>query len=345
MLRRTFLAGAGTAAMLQPSTKNVKAPIGIDLFSVRSGSLDALGFLDYCAKLGAKVVHFSEIRFLGSLEDDHVRKVRARADQLGIQLEIGMRSICPTSKAFDPSQGTAEQQLERLIRAGQIAGSKLVRAFLGTMQDRSGPIPIEGHIENTVQVLRKVKSRAQDADIRIGIENHAGDMQGRELKQLIEAAGKDFVGAVLDSGNPVWALEDPHVTLDAVAPYVVTSHVRDSAVWRIPEGAAVAWTRMGEGNVDIGRYLNRYMELCPGKPISLEIIVTGARKFPYYDPGFWEPYRNVPAWNFARFSALAESGKPLPDRPQVPKEQQPAREREDLETSMIWLKKFLGVAS
>lgn len=345
MLRRTFVGGAGSAAMLQPLTTSSKAPIGIDLFSVRSGGLDAFGFLDYCAKLGARVVHFSEIRFLGSLDDEHVRKVRAHADQLGIQLEIGMRSICPTSKAFDPAQGTAEQQMEKLIRAGQLAGSKLVRAFLGTMQDRSGPIPIEGHIENTVKVLRNVKSQAQDANIRIGIENHAGDMQGRELKQLIEAAGKDFVGAVLDSGNPVWALEDPHATLEAVAPYVVTSHVRDSAVWRIDEGAAVAWTRMGEGNVDIEGYLNKYMELCPGKPISLEIIVTGARKFPYYEEKFWEAYRNVPAWNFARFAALAEKGKALPERPAVPKDKQPALEREDLEASMVWLKKFLGVTA
>jgi sugar phosphate isomerase/epimerase len=345
MLRRTFVAGAGSAAMLQSSTNTEKTPIGIDLFSVRSAGIDAFGYLDYCAKLGAKVVHFSEIRFLGSLDDDHVRKVRARAEQHGIQLEIGMRSVCPTSKAFDPAQGTAEQQLERLIRAGQIAGSRLVRAFLGTMQDRSGTIPIEGHIENTVKVLRNVKSRAQDAGIRIGIENHAGDMQGRELRELIEAAGKDFVGAVLDSGNPVWVLEDPHVTLEAVAPYVVTSHVRDSAVWRVPEGAAVAWTRMGEGNIDIERYLKRYMELCPGKPISLEIIVTGARKFAYYDQNFWEPYRNVPAWNFARFSALAEKGKPMPERSPVPKEEQPARERQDLEASMVWLKNFLGVTA
>ncbi|HYO81512.1 MAG TPA: TIM barrel protein [Bryobacteraceae bacterium] len=344
MLRRTFVAGAGSAALVPAAATATLPPIGIDLFSVRSAGLDAFGFLDYCAKQGAKVVHFSEIRFLGSLDDEHVRKVRAKAEEHGIQLEIGMRSICPTSKSFDPAQGTAEQQVERVIRAAKLAGSKIVRAFLGSMQDRQGPVPIDAHIENTVKVLRNVRSRAQDADIRIAIENHAGDMQGRELRQLIEAAGKDFVGAVLDSGNPVWALEDPHVTLEAVAPYVLTSHVRDSAVWRVPEGAAVAWTRMGEGNVGIESYLKRYMELCPGKPISLEIIVTGARKFPYYDAKFWDAYKTVPAWEFARFAALADKGEPKPERPQLPKDQQPGREREDLEFSMAWLRKFLNVA-
>jgi 3-oxoisoapionate decarboxylase len=348
MLRRSFVAGTGAAAFSMGSPSQAAMPqpgkIGIDLFSVRSAGWTAFQFLDYAAKQGAKLVHFSEIRFLGSLDDDHVRKVRAHAEELGIELEIGMRSVCPTSKAFDPAQGTAEEQLTRVMRAAHLAGSKIVRAFLGTSADRVGPIPIEGHIENTVRVLRNVKSRAQDANLKIAIENHAGDMQGRELRQLIESAGKDFVGAVLDSGNPVWVLEDPHETLEAVAPYVLTSHVRDSAVWRSQEGAVVAWTRMGEGNIGIESYLRRYMELCPGRPISLEIIVTGGRRFQYYDPKFWEGYRNVPAWNFARFAALADKGQARPDRPAIPKDQQPAVEREDLEASMVWLKKFLGAA-
>ena len=343
MLRREFVAGvAGAPVALMSATKRPK--IGIDLFSIRTAGWDAFQYLDYCAKLGAELVHFSEIRFLGSLEDDHVRKVRTHAEKLGIELELGMRSICPTSKAFDPAQGTAEQQLEKMIRAATLAGSKIVRCFIGSSADRVGPIPIEGHMENTTKVLKAVRSRAQDANIRIAVENHAGDMQGRELRQLIETAGKDFVGAVLDSGNPVWTLEDPHVTLEAVAPYVVTSHVRDSALWRIPGGTAVMWTRMGEGNIDIESYLKRYMEACPGKPISLEIMVFAPRKFTWQDPKFWDGYRNVVAWEFARFAALADKGQPKPEFTPVAKEQQPGREREDLEASMVWLKKFLNVA-
>ena len=94
-------------------------------------------------------------------------------------------------------------------------------------------------------------------------------MQARELKMLIEAAGKDFVGACLDSGNPLWTLEDPHLTLETLAPYVLTSHVRDTAVWRTPEGAAVAWVRMGEGNVDIAGYVRKYARALPGtRPLA-----------------------------------------------------------------------------
>ncbi|MEK7391841.1 MAG: hypothetical protein AAB214_04665 [Fibrobacterota bacterium] len=67
-----------------------------------------------------------------------------------------------------------------------------------------------------VKVLRNVRSLVLDNQLKIAIENHAGDMQARELKMLIEEAGKDFVGACLDSGNPLWTIEDPHLTLETL---------------------------------------------------------------------------------------------------------------------------------
>jgi sugar phosphate isomerase/epimerase len=188
-----------------------------------------------------------------------------------------------------------------------------------------------------------MRSKASDNGIRIAIENHAGDMQGHELKMMIEEAGPDFVGACLDSGNPLWTLEDPHVTLEALAPYVLTSHVRDSAVWNTAEGAAVSWVRMGQGNVDIDAYVKDYAMLCPGRALSMECIVFGPRMFPYRDNKFWEAYRDVPAWGFERFVRLSERGKPRPEDPwETPNQKE--REREDLEASLDYTKRLLGLS-
>ncbi len=254
-----------------------------------------------------------------------------------------MRSICPTSKAFDPQQGTAEEQILRMTKAATVAGSKLVRAFLGTSADRTGELPIEGHIENVVKVLRAVRSRVTDMGVRIAIENHAGDMQARELKTLIEEAGKDFTGACLDSANPLWAIEDPHLTLDVLAPYVLTSHLRDSYVWQTPEGAAaVEWVRQGEGNVGLDDWVRKFAERCPGRTMSLEVIVIPPRYYNYLDPKFWAGYRNTLAWEFARFLRLVAAGKPHPPSPPVPKEAAAQREREDLEASIRYAKRLLG---
>ena len=52
-----------------------------------------------------------------------------------------------------------------------------------------------------MKVCQAQKSRALDAGVKIAVENHAGDMHSTELAQLVEAAGKDFVGANMDSGN------------------------------------------------------------------------------------------------------------------------------------------------
>jgi sugar phosphate isomerase/epimerase len=342
MTRRTMLAMTA-AAPLASAAADPPVKLGIDLFSLRSQNWTPAQLLDYCAAQKARVVHFSEIRFIGGLDPENLRAVRRHAEPLGIEIEIGMRSICPTSKMFDPKAGTAEEQLGHMIDAAQIVGSRIVRAVLGSSDDRH-PGPIEKHIESTVKVLRNMRSKVLDAGIKVAIENHAGDMQARELKSLIEGAGPDFVGVCLDSGNPLWTLEDPHLTLETLHPYVLTSHVRDSAVWKVPEGAAVAWVRMGEGNVRIDEYIRKYAELCPGRALSLESIVTNARIYPYRDPQFWDAYRNDPAWEFVRFLEIAERGKPRPAEP-TPKDREGVlrKEREDLEASLAYTKRVLGI--
>ncbi|MBL8231432.1 MAG: sugar phosphate isomerase/epimerase [Bryobacterales bacterium] len=340
MLRRTFLATSAAAAAVAQQRKN-SVRFGIDLFSVRSSGYTAFQHLDLAAKHNAKVVHFSEIRFMGSLDSGHLKQVREHADRLGIEIEMGMRSVCPTSKSFDAAQGSAEQQLLRMLDAAKTTGSPIVRAFLGTMADRTGSLPIDAHIENTAKVLRAVRAQFRDANKKIAIENHAGDLQARELKTLIEESGKDVVGACIDSGNPVWALEDPHLTLETLHPYILTSHVRDSLLWRTPEGIAVRWTRMGEGNVDIAGWVRKYRELCPGRALSMEIIVTGPRNYAVLDPKFWEGYKTTPAWEFSRFLAIAEKGKPSSYTP-APKERAAEVEREDLAASVRWTQELLS---
>ena len=342
-LTRRSLLGLAAAAPFALADPVPAVKLGIDLFSLRSQNWTPFQLLDYSAAQKAKVVHFSEIRFIGSLEPDNLRAVRRHAEGLGIQVEIGMKSICPTSKMFDAKAGTAEEQIARMLDAAKLVGSPIVRAVLGSSEDRK-PGPIEMHIESMVKVLRNVRARVQDANLKIAIENHSGDMQGHQLKHLIEAAGPDFVGACLDSGNPAWTLEDPHVTLDALHPYVLTSHVRDSAVWRVPEGLAVAWVRMGEGNVDIDGYCRKYAALCPGRALSLESIVTGPRVFATRDPKFWDAYRDIPAWDFARFLEIAERGQPRTAPPRMADpDASRRREREDLEASIDHTRKLLDL--
>src|SRR5262245_54548610 len=347
--RRTFIKAAAAAAVavgargLPAVAQGPPSAVrfGLDMFSVNQQNWTPFQQLDFAAKWKVKVVHFSEIRFLGSLEPDNLKKIRSRADELGIDIEIGMRSICPTSAMFDKAQGTAEEQLGRMIDAARIVRSPIVRAVLGSSADRRDGI--DKHIDDTVRVLKNVRSKAMDAAVRIAIENHAGDMQARELKRLVESAGPEFVGVCLDSGNPVWTIEDPHLTLDTLAPYVLTSHMRDSALWNTPQGAAVRWTGMGEGNMGIEDYLRSDIQKCRGRAVSLEVIVSAQpRMFNYHDPKFWDTYRSTPAWEFARFLSLCDKGQPNLEPPADPAKSQAERQLANVEASIKWTQGFLA---
>jgi sugar phosphate isomerase/epimerase len=314
--------------------------LGLDMFSLRSQGWTPTQQLDFCAGWGVEVVHYSEPRLLGGLDPAHLARVRAHAGSLGISLEIGMLSICPSSAIFDASEGPAEAQITRMLDAARIVGSPFVRCVLGNLDDRRGPGGVEARMDDMLRVLANVRARVVDAGLKLALENHAGDLQARELKMLVEEAGTDFVGVCVDAGNAMWAMEDPHLTLQTLAPHVLTSHTRDTAVWRVPEGAAVTWTRMGEGNVDIARYVRTFLATCPGKPLSLEIIVTPEpRIMRYRDPAFWEAYRRTPAWEFERFVALADAG--APHRVQPP-DDPVASELEDVEASLTWTKALLA---
>ncbi len=341
MNRREFVALAAVPiTAVSKSASNVK--LGIDLFSLRSQKWTPLQYLDYCAERQVQVVHFSEIRFLGSLEPANLVAVRQHAVARGLLIEIGMTSICPSSKMFNPALGSAEQQLAKMITAAKTIGSPIVRAVLGSADDRKNGT-IEARVDQVVQVLRKVRSRALDEGIKIAIENHAGDMQARELKSLVEKAGPQFVGVCLDSGNPLWTIEDPHLTLEVLHPYVLTSHLRDSVVWKVRQGAAVTWVQMGRGNVDIDSYVRKYIELCPGKALSLESIVFGPKILPYRDPAFWDAYRNTQAWEFERYVEIAERGKPYKDEPWETADEA-ERQRAALDESLAYTKKLVGLA-
>ena len=136
---------------------------------------------------------------------------------------------------------------------------------------------------------------------------------------LIEEAGTDYVGTLYDAGNATWTLEDPLTALEILAPYVMTSGIRDSAVWETPEGAAVQWVAMGEGNVGIEALATRYAVLCPGKPFSLEIINTREpRRFRLLERGFLADLPRRSGKLLRRFSKASPPRQALHECPARP---------------------------
>lgn len=285
--------------------------LGVDIFSLRFNDWNAFELLEYADRIGVDVVHFSEMEPFESLDAGYLQDVRRRADELGIDIEVGMGSICPTSTTFSPKRGTVKEQLAEMLRVAAVLGSPALRCYLGSNADRRTQMPMEGHCVAVIANLREIRSQALDLGVKVAIENHAGDLQGRELARLIQEAGPDFVGACIDTGNPLWVGESPFVTLQHLAPFVLMSHVRDSAIWPHPAGAAVQWVGMGEGTVGIDRWSEAYRQACPDTHFTLEIITSlPPRVVDYLNEEYWTVYPDTPAAEFAQFLTLVQNGRP-----------------------------------
>ncbi len=316
--RRHFvksLAVAGAATMTDnslfaqtPTSRKIK--LGFDNFSIRAMGWKAPQLLDYAAKLKVDTVLFSDLDVYENHSEAYLKDIRKKADDLGIEVQAGTGSICPSAKSFNTKFGTADDHLALLIRVAKTLGSSVARCYQGTADDRRLPGGLEERWKDTIRVCRAARSRAVDAGVKIAIENHAGDMQAWQLANLIEECGRDYVGATLDSGNATWTFEDPLENLEILGPYAATTGIRDSMIWETGAGASVAWTAMGEGQVDWPKYFDRFAQLCPGVSVQLEIISGAVRAFPFQKDEFWKFYRDIRAKEFLGFTAMARRGNP-----------------------------------
>ena len=144
-------------------------------------------------------------------------------------------------------------------------------------------------------------------------------------------------------------------TLEMLGPYALTVHLRDSAIYETPRGAAVQWVPLGEGAVDFKKFIARLREIA--SPVYVYIKpITGRppQVLPYLEPSFWASYPKARAFEFARFLALVKSGKPYDGHMVI--EDLPGRatpepfvaaiqyqQREHMERSVAYAKKVLDL--
>ncbi len=358
MHRRRFIQTAASIAAAMTvraeETSVIPVRLGFDTYSIRAFKWKAIQLLDYAAGLKLDTIQFSSLGDYASLDTAYLASVKDHAAKLGIVVDGGMGCVCPLSTSWNPKDGDPRENILRGLRVAKAVGATSMRCYQGKKEDRRGKLPLEALMESTIKLFRSVRSEALDLGVRIALENHAGDMQAHEVRAIIEESGKDFTGSCLDTGNPMWVMEDPLVTLEVLAPYVVTTHVRDSVVYEHARGAAAQWVALGDGTIDLRKFVERFRVLCPKANMQLEII-TGrpADVLPYFEPDFWQGFPKAKASEFARFVALAKAGhpfggfmvvedgvkEPLPEFKAALREQQ----RVDLERSFEYAKKTLNV--
>lgn len=220
--------------------------------------------IDKAAELGLRIVGGHP----PSRNADVLRRIRDHADSRDVEIEPYIRG------AFGLVGPDAKESLEEL--RSSIAAAKLLalNPYVHTGYGRlnvetsrfNKAIPIREHLGRLIANLKEAAKAAADAGVVIAVENHC-DFLGRELAEVFAAVDSPNVRACLDTGNSLTVFNDPAADLLALAPYTVTTHLKDlkgvataepGRVPFVPVGCA-----LGEGEVDVGLTLRTLAEQAP----------------------------------------------------------------------------------
>ena len=320
MRRRDLLLGAAAVSAATLTQNPVfataprdesRVPLGFDGHAMRAMKWKAPQFIDFAAEQKMDAVLINNLPLFESLEEAYLSSLKEKADRLGLRIYMGAGGICENASSFNDKYGDAKTFLGKAIRVAEIVGSPVVTVRIGSLKDRYLEGGIRPRMDASIKVLKALRSRAVDAGIKFGFENHGGDLRTDEVLEIINEVGPDVCGSMLDPGNSVWVMEDPMQQVQTLGKHVVCTSVRDYMVWESEEGATFQWTAVGEGLMDVPAYVQHLAELCPGVPLFVESISNSARPIPFLQEEWWKGFPDVPAADIVDFLALCRRGRSI----------------------------------
>lgn len=173
--------------------------------------LDLAGMLERTAERGLGLFQICDYPAIFTYSAAELRDLRARADDLGIVLELGTR-------------GLATDHLASALTIAEALGTTYVRSMLNAPDHR----PTLAEAESLLHLA--VPDFAQ-AGVALALETYE-QVSTPDLVGLIESIGSDALGVCLDPGNCIAALELPRDVVELTAPYVLGIHAKDFAFTR-----------------------------------------------------------------------------------------------------------------
>jgi len=212
--------------------------------------------LDRAVELGVPVVQIADNLPLDHLTRAELERLRGRADDLGVDLEVGTRGI-------------AAEVLESHLAIAVALGSPILRVVV----DRGGHEPAPAEI---VATLRGHEQAFRRAGVTLAIENH-DRLPSAVLAAVVEELGTGWVGICLDTVNSLGALEGPDVVVATLGPYAVNVHVKDFTVERSNSslGFDVRGRPVGGGRLDLDRL---FAAVPPDRPVTAVVELWTPRQ-------------------------------------------------------------------
>jgi sugar phosphate isomerase/epimerase len=261
--------------------------------------LNADDVLDLTARLGLSSVEAHLDYFAPGGEENTLRNLRARADDLGLGVVLAGGKIESAS-------------LQRDLHYAQLLGANVVRCVIsGILCGDRRPIGgLEGwqrHLAQTTEALKKVAPAAEDAGIRIGVENHQ-DATSADLIALCQEVDSPNIGVTLDTGNPLAVAEEPVAFARRILPHLVHVHLKDYRLMRTEAGYRLYHCPIGAGVVDFAALFQLFATK-PEVKRHLEMAALGERHIRMLEDEYWAGLGDRPVGEVAPVLRLREAGE------------------------------------
>ena len=193
--------------------------------------------------------------------------------------------------------------------------------------------------------LLAIKPTVERFPVTIGIENHK-DFHAAELADLLHLVDSPRIGACVDFGNNLALLEEPLDTIGRLAPFVVTTHLKDMGVKPTDAGFELSEVPLGEGLLPLPAMIAALRAARSDVHLCLEMLTRDPLQVPYREAHYWTTLDRPAADWLEAFEqhvlGRATAGE-LPRITGLAPEAQVALEDEHVRRSMAYARERLGL--
>ena len=286
--------GAKTTDLAAPA----RTTLGVCVYSFPlQRPRSALQFLEYCSSLGAGGIQTE----LESLEPEYTTRLRQRVEELGMYLEVIAALPKDDAAGFEHTVKAAKEAGAICLRAACLDGRRY-EAFSSLDEWKSFVAASRAKISRALPLLEK-------HGMAMGIENHK-DWTTDELVALMKEFSSEYFGVCMDTGNNFALLDDPMELVERLAPYAVTTHIKDMGAEEYSEGFLLSEVPLGEGMLDMKRIVGTIAKARPTAKFTLEMITRNPLKIPCLTEKYWRTFPDRSGQCLARTLALVRAHKP-----------------------------------
>ncbi len=292
---------------------------------------DPVGFYRYACDLGAEGVQTP-------LHDTEPALIRQLIEKAGHYYEGEVQL---------PRKESDLAGFEHSVRRTREAGATVARAVFTsgrryevfkTMEDFRA---FHDQAGLTLGLIEPILKKHQ---LRVAIENHK-DHTTEELVKLISGVSSEWIGVLVDTGNNLALLEEPHQVCEALAPFALSVHLKDMAIQPGADGFLLSEVPLGTGMLDLPRIIATLRKANPAIVFNLEMATRDPLRIPCLTDGYFVTMPGRKETHLESAMQLVKANPPRGVIPSVsgkPFSQIIAEEEINNRESLQWMKKHFS---